>query len=198
MRVAIPIFQSKISPRFDSTQEFVLLEIEKSKVTKREDIPTRGWSLSAKLKQMVDLGVDTLICGGIDLESMQQLSFSGIKVYSWITGEVEDVVTCFLNRGLESGVILGARGRRKGRWNFCSAENHVCHMTHSGSNPNREGVKIMPKGYGKGTRGQGAGSGRGAGCSRKARGIKGSGEGKGRGAGRCRAEGASKGPEDKD
>ena len=54
MRVAIPVFQSKISPRFDSTQDFVLLEIEKSKVMKREDLPTKGWPLSAKLKHMVD------------------------------------------------------------------------------------------------------------------------------------------------
>jgi predicted Fe-Mo cluster-binding NifX family protein len=188
MRVAIPVFQSKISPRFDSTQEFVLLEIEKSKVMKREDLPIKGWPLSAKLKHMVDLGVDTLICGGIDLESMQQLNLSGIKVYSWITGEMEDVVTCFLNRGLESGIILGARGRRKGRWRFCSAENHVCNMIQTGSKPNREGVKIMPKGDGKGPRGQRAGGGRDAGCARKGQGFKGSDKGKGRGAGRCKAK----------
>jgi predicted Fe-Mo cluster-binding NifX family protein len=195
MRVAIPVFQSKISPRFDSTQEFVLLEIEKSKVIKREDLPTKGWPLSAKLKQMVDLSVDTLICGGIDLESMQQLNFSGIKVYSWITGEVEDVVACFLNRGLESGIILGARGRRKGRWRFCRSENHVCNMTHTGSNPNREGVKIMPKGDGRGPKGRGAGDGRGAGCAGKGRNVKGSDRGKGRGTGRCRAKDPAKDPQ---
>ena len=198
MRVAIPVFQSKISPRFDSTQDFVLLEIEKSKVMRRADLPTKGWPVSAKLKHMVDLGVDTLICGGIDLESMQQLNFSGIKVYSWITGEVDDVVACFLDRGLESGIILGARGRRKGRWRFCSAENHVCNLTHSGSNPKREGVKIMPKGDGKGPRGQGAGGGRGAGCARKGRSDKGSDRGRGRGTGQCRTKGDSKGPVDKE
>ena len=183
MRVAIPVFQSKISPRFDSTQEFVLLEIEKSKVMKREDLPTKGWPLSAKLNQMVDLNVDTLICGGIDLESMQHLSFSGIKVYSWITGEVEDVVTCFLNRGLESGIILGARGRRKGKWRFCRAENHVCNMTHSGSNPNREGVKIMPKKNGTGPKGQSRGAGKGSGCTGAGRNKKGCARSQGRGAG---------------
>ena len=197
MRVAIPVFQSKISPRFDSTQEFVLLEIEKSKVLKREDLSTKGWPLSAKLQQIVDLSVDTLICGGIDLESMQQLNFSGIKVYSWITGEVDDVVTCYLSRGLESGIILGARGKRKGRWQFCSAQNHLCNMTHSRSRPDREGVKIMPKGDGAGPRGQGAGGGRGAGCARKGQGGKGADKGKGRGAGRCRAEAGGKGQANK-
>lgn len=160
MKIAIPVFQTKISPRFDSTQDFILLQIEQSNVMKREKLPTKGWPLSAKINQLVDLGVDTLICGGIDLESMQQLKYKGIKVYSWITGEVEDAVTRFLNQGLESGVILGAHGRRKGRWRFCTMRNHFCNMDQPGFNPKREGVKIMPKGDGTGPQGQGAGAGK--------------------------------------
>ena len=165
MKVAIPVFHTKVSPRFDSTQEFVLLQIEKSDVIKRENLPTKNWPSSAKIKQLVDLEIDTLICGGIDLESMQQLNFNGIKIYSWITGEVEDAVTRFLNQGLESGIILGARGRRKGRWRFCEMRNHSCNMAQPELNPKREGVTIMPKKNGTGPKRQGAGAGRGAGCS---------------------------------
>ena len=193
MRVAIPVFQSKISPRFDSTQDFVLLEVEESKITRREDLPTKGWPLSAKLKHIVELGVDTLICGGIDLESMRQLNFSGIKVYSWVTGEIEDVVTCFLNRGLESGIILGARGRRKGRWRFCSTGDHFCNMNQSDVDPNRKGVKIMPAGDGKGPKGKGSGGTGGAGCQRKSRSVSGSARGKRRGTRRCRSDVSDKG-----
>ena len=118
MKVAIPVFHTKISPRFDSTQGFLLLRIEKSDVIKREKLPTKNWPSSAKIKQLVELEIDTLICGGIDLESVQQLNFNGIKIYSWITGEIEDAVTRFLSRGLESGIILGPRGQRKGRWRW--------------------------------------------------------------------------------
>ena len=139
MKIAIPVFQTKISPRFDSTQDFILLQIEQSNVMKRDTLHTGGWSLSAKINQLVLLGVDTLICGGIDLASMQQLNFNGIKIYSWITGEVEDAVTCFLNQGLESGIILGTDGRRKDRWRFCTKRNHFCNMAHPGFNPKREG-----------------------------------------------------------
>jgi predicted Fe-Mo cluster-binding NifX family protein len=144
MKIAIPVFQTKISPRFDSTQGFILLQIEKNNVIKRENLPTKDWPASAKIKQLVDLEVDTMICGGIDLESMQQLNFNGIKIYSWITGEIEDAVTRFLNQGLESGIILGPRGRRKGRWRFCEMKNHTCNTSQPGLNPKREGVEIMP------------------------------------------------------
>jgi predicted Fe-Mo cluster-binding NifX family protein len=138
MKIAIPVFHTKISPRFDSSQGFILLEIEKSSVMKRKELPTKDWPLPDKIKQLIDLGVDTLICGGIDLKSMQHLNFNGIKVYSWITGEVEDALTCFLNERLESGDILGIHGKRKGRWRFCALRNHFCNMAQRDFNPERE------------------------------------------------------------
>jgi len=165
MKIAIPVFQTKISPRFDSTQGFILLQIEKRNVMKREELPTKDWPSSAKIKQLVDLGVDTLICGGIDLESMQQLNFNGIKIYSWITGEIEDAITRFLNQGLESGIILGTHGSRKGRWQFCTMKNHICNRTQAGFNSKREGVKIMPGKDGTGSKGQAIGAGKRSGCS---------------------------------
>ena len=189
MKIAIPVFHTKISPRFDSTQEFILLQVEKSNVIRRENLPTKGWPASAKIKQLVDLDVDTLICGGIDLDSMQQLNFNGIKIYSWITGEIEDAVTRFLNQGLESGIILGARGRRKGRWRFCEMRNHSCNMSQPGLSSKREGVKIMPKKNGTGPKGQGAGAGKGSGCARAdGKNKKGCGRAKGRGAGQDSAK----------
>ena len=190
MRVAIPVFQTKISPRFDSTQDFILLQIEKNIVMKREKLPTKNWPVSAKVNQLVDLGVDTLICGGIDLKSLQHLNYNGIKIYSWITGEIEDAITCFLDRGLESGIILGARGRRKGRWRFCATGNHFCNMNQPSFSSDREGVKAMPKGDGSGPKGRGAGNGKGSGCAKTGKSGQGAGRAKGRRSGQCRAKGA--------
>ena len=188
MKIAIPVFQTKISPRFDSTQGFILLQIEKNNVIKRENLTTKDWPSSAKIKQLVDLEVDTMICGGIDLESMQQLTFSGIKIYSWITGEIEDAVTRFLDQGLESGIILGPRGQRKGRWRFCEMRNHSCNMSQPGLNSKRKGVEIMPKKDGTGPRGQGTGTGKGSGCARAGKNKKGCSRVKGRGAGQGSAK----------
>ena len=188
MKVAIPAFHTKISPRFDSTQGFILLQIEKSDVVKRENLPTNNWPPSAKIKQLVDLKIDTLICGGIDLESMQQLNFNGIKIYSWITGEIEDAVTRFLNQGLESGIILGPRGQRKGRWRFCEMRNHSCHMAQPDRDAQKKEVKIMPQKDGTGPKGQGAGAAKGPGCNGAGRNKKGCGRSKRRGAGQGAAK----------
>jgi predicted Fe-Mo cluster-binding NifX family protein len=193
MKIAIPVFQTKISPRLDSTQNFILLKVEYSRVLKRNKLNTTGWSLSAKLKRLVDLEVDTLICGGIDLESMQHLNFNGIKVYSWITGEVEDAVTRFLNQGLESGIILGTHGSKKGQWRFCAMRNHFCNAAQPSFNSNREEVNNMPKGDGSGPKGQGSGAGKGRRCTGAGKSGKRSGQAKGCGGGQGRAKGAGSG-----
>jgi predicted Fe-Mo cluster-binding NifX family protein len=187
MKIAIPVFDTKISPRFDSSQEFILLEVEQSRVIERKQLNTKGWPLAAKVKQLVESGVDTLICGGIDRPSMQHLSFNGLKVYSWVTGEVEDAITCFLDNGLESGSILGKRGAPQGRWLFCERRNHLCNMAQTEYRCEGKEVMRMPAGDGTGPQEKARGTGKCRGSGQAGISGKKSGRGKGRGNGPCKA-----------
>lgn len=193
MKVAIPVFQTKISPRFDQTQGFLVLETENASIINRENLITKGWSVFDKMKQLVDLEIDTLICGGIDRSSLQYLSFNGVNVYSWVTGEVEDAVFCFLDNRMKPGIILGEKGEMKGRWQFCQGKNHLCHMFQTGVYQDKEGVKSMPRGDGKGPSGQGPRSGKGRGACKNGKGGRGSGQGRGQGSGQDSGQGSGQG-----
>jgi predicted Fe-Mo cluster-binding NifX family protein len=94
----------------------------------RESLTTRGWPAREKMKNLVNLGVDILICGAIDRASLEYLSFNGVDVYSWVTGEVDDAVACFLDNRMQPGIILGKQGKMKGHWQFCKGRNHVCNI----------------------------------------------------------------------
>ncbi len=118
MKIAIPAFHSKVSPRFDTAQELVLLEVIDGNVINRERQPLQAYSAAGKIKKLLEQGVETLICGGIDRLSRQQIGFNRIEVYSWVTGEIDDAVSCFLRNGLNSGTILGSNGKTEGRWQF--------------------------------------------------------------------------------
>jgi predicted Fe-Mo cluster-binding NifX family protein len=169
MKVAIPVFHTKISPRFDQTQAFVLLDIHQSEVIARKNLATRGWSEIDKMRRLVKLGIETVICGGIDRASLQYLSFNGVHVYSWVTGEVDDAVACFLDNRMKPGIILGEHGEMMGRWQFCKGRNHLSNMFQTGFYNGKEGVNSMPNGSGRGScrQGQGTGMGRGAGKAGK-------------------------------
>lgn len=172
MKIAIPAFHSKVSPRFDTAQEVVLLEVIDGNVINRERQPLQAYSAAGKIKKLLEQGVDTLICGGIDRLSQQQIGFNRIEVYSWITGEIDDAVSCFLRNGLNSGTILGSNGKKEGRWQFRQrgflrnvlqkSTNRVSAEADRvpGSNPDRIG-----RGRGGAGMGHGKGSGSGNGCS---------------------------------
>ena len=118
MKIAIPAFHSKVSPRFDTAQELVLLEVIDGNVINRERQPLQAYSAAGKIRTLLEQGVDTLICGGFDRLSRQQIGFNHIEVYAWVTGEIDDAVSCFLRDGLNSGTILGRNGEKEGRWRF--------------------------------------------------------------------------------
>lgn len=194
MKIAIPVFQTKISPRFDQAQGFVVLEMENDNIIARKTLTTQGWSVLDKMKHLVDLEVNTLICGGIDRASLQYLGFKGIKIYSWVTGEVEDAVSCFLSHRMRPGIILGKHGTMIGRWQFCNGRNHLCNMFQTNFNKAKEGVKTMPRGDGTGPRGQGPRSGKDrGGCKTGKGGRQGSGgRGKAQGSGQANSGGGKR------
>lgn len=194
MKIAIPVFQTKISPRFDQAQGFVILEMENDNIIARKTLTTQGWSVLDKMKHLVDLEVNTLICGGIDRASLQYLGFKGIKIYSWVTGEVEDAVSCFLSHRMRPGIILGKHGSMIGRWQFCNGRNHLCNMFQTNFNKAKEGVKTMPRGDGTGPRGQGPRSGKDRGGCKTGKGGRqgGGGRGKGIGSGQANSGGGKR------
>lgn len=192
MKIAIPVFHTKISPRFDQTQGFVLIETEGNRVTTKEQMATPGWSVTAIMKQLVNLGIDTLICGGIDRASLQYLSFNSVKIYSWVTGEVDDAVACFLDNRMRPGIILGDQGKMKGRWQFCKGRNHLSNMFRTGYHESKKEVRTMPGGDGTGPEGLGPRSGMGRGNCKGGKGGRG-GQGQSRGQGRGRGIGKKSG-----
>ena len=143
-KIAIPLFNERISPRFDCAQSFLLVETEDRGIVESEEVQIGLLSTMDKVGKLSDLRVDTFICGGIDEVSARRLVHKGIRIYAWITGMARDALISFLNGELESGIMVGAGGHRQGRWRL------------SGKGSNR----------GEGRRKSGAGRGRGGGKGR--------------------------------
>jgi len=66
MKLAIPVFRDRVSPRFDFSPEIWIVEVEKGEVIGKERIPTQNLSLLQRLEQVTANGVEKVICGGID------------------------------------------------------------------------------------------------------------------------------------
>ncbi len=117
-KIAIALFGSRVSPRFDCAPAFRVVETDDGKILNAEDISAEKWNVWDRIKKLSELGVETLICGGIDCFCAQQISRGGIRIYSWITGEADDALSCLLRGELESGFMMAPGGRCRGRWQF--------------------------------------------------------------------------------
>ena len=92
MKVAIPIFRSRVSPVFDWCTRLLLVRIRSGREETREDIEVGGLDLLERVERLSNVGTDVLICGAIGGSVARLLESIGIKIIPWIAGEIEDVI----------------------------------------------------------------------------------------------------------
>lgn len=110
----MPVFEKRISPRFDCAPGFRLCEVEGDKITGIREISCEGWNDNERVSQLKDLGVDTLICGGLPNYLLGILTNNGIKVIPWVVGDTGEALTLFLRGQLNSGTVI-CPGRKRRR-----------------------------------------------------------------------------------
>ena len=118
VKIAVPLFDRRVAPRFDCAGDFLFAAVENGEIVECRKLPASGWNRRQRVKKLSELGVDILICGGIDKQSARLLVFYGIRMYTWVTGMAEDALRSFLKGDLESGTMVGSGGRPRGRWRF--------------------------------------------------------------------------------
>lgn len=113
MRVGIPLFGDQVAPRFEATQDFLLVDLHGDQASSRrvalyvepEEKNVPGACLS--------LGIDVLICCGIQRWSEQTLAEKKVRVIAGVMGSAEQALECFREGTLQAGQILPATHRTK-------------------------------------------------------------------------------------
>jgi predicted Fe-Mo cluster-binding NifX family protein len=117
MKIAIPLFGTRVSPNFDHAQTALLVNIEGGIVTTTRELSLGPYEALPRAAQIKSLGVDLVICGGISNFLQNLLEKQNIRVIPWITGEAQRALDLFLRGDLEPGT-MACPGRRR-RWRFC-------------------------------------------------------------------------------
>jgi len=118
MRIAIPVFGTRISPRFDITQKFLVIDIEDGSVTERREVSFETQPPLKRILFLKEQGVDTLLCGGIRRCDYFMIDEMRISIYASLIGEVEEILSSFIDGSLEPGLGMASGGpgmrRRQG------------------------------------------------------------------------------------
>jgi len=113
MKIAIPVFGARVSPRFDCAPNLLFFTVEDGKVLDRGEVVLSYLSPYQRLERVRELGIQALICGGIDGYSTHALQDHKVQVISWVAGEAEEAIKHFLKGDLKSGSFLYSRCRGK-------------------------------------------------------------------------------------
>ena len=97
MRIAVPIWEDKISPVFDTALKLLVVEIKDMREESRFVYHIDENDLSQKCHRIRKLNLDTLICGAVSQVFLQMLLASGLDVIQEISGPAEDVLKAYLN-----------------------------------------------------------------------------------------------------
>jgi len=116
MKIAIPLFGSRVSPRFGCEPEILIVDIKERKEINRQKFSTAGLGIPQRISLLSSLSVDTLICGGIDVFCLRSLSGRGFQIIPGVIGEADEVLRYFLSGKLREGqCVRGGKRFRRGR-----------------------------------------------------------------------------------
>ncbi|MGC9421914.1 MULTISPECIES: NifB/NifX family molybdenum-iron cluster-binding protein [Vibrio] len=142
MKVALTIWNNRISPVFDVAQHVLLLEAQQSVIQQQQVVDLPVDSAINKLTFLVSQKVDLLICGAISRSLQLAIEEQGINVYPFCSGEVSELIECWQKDQLErvSFAMPGCGKRRRIRQrtqgNGCRNSDNHCRrqIKHLGGN----------------------------------------------------------------
>ena len=122
MRIAIPVFQGRVSPVFGAAQRLKIWEVQENEINSQELLTISTVAPYMRPQWLKSQGVEVLLCGGIGQRMKMLIESCGIKVVPWVAGVVDDVLEAYLNNTvfeeqyLMPGCWRGKRRFKPGRW----------------------------------------------------------------------------------
>lgn len=99
-RVALAIWNERISPVFDVSRRLLVLEIDAGQILTRTEVALDPDHAGRKAATLAEREIETLICGSISRCLAGLLASRGIRLLSFVTGPVEEVITAYLEDAL--------------------------------------------------------------------------------------------------
>jgi predicted Fe-Mo cluster-binding NifX family protein len=115
-RIAIPIFESRISPVLDACSRLLVVDIEGGREVSRVELSLEKTSLMDRIEVFSRWGVRKIICAGVSDVMCRYLSARNIVLISGIAGKLEEILNAYICNKLDDPCyIMPGKGRETGR-----------------------------------------------------------------------------------
>ena len=120
MKVAIPVWNNRIAPVFDTAGQWLSVSITDNQWRIEKENVFSGTTPEQKVRELLDQQVQFLICGAIPFRYERFFIEAGCGVKSFVAGEPQQLLEAWLNSSLDEPryCMPGCRGqgrRNRGR-----------------------------------------------------------------------------------
>jgi predicted Fe-Mo cluster-binding NifX family protein len=92
MKIAIPLLKDRVAPHFGASSQFLLVEVRNGSVHQKAEWDMGSQTPLEMARHLLDLGVEKIICGGINRFYKEWLINKDISVEDNIKGEVTEII----------------------------------------------------------------------------------------------------------
>jgi predicted Fe-Mo cluster-binding NifX family protein len=100
MKVAIPLFENRVSPHFFTAPELLLVQIDSRIVCSSWKISLEIFTQAQRKVKILALGPDVLLCGGIDGETRRWFERQGVQVTDNQMGDAMEILDRHLKKSI--------------------------------------------------------------------------------------------------
>lgn len=105
MRIAIPLWQGRVSPVFDEASRILIVDVSRKQEQSCPQDVLISQNPFERAQLFGKLGVDLLICGMISKTQQAAIVSAGVRIIPHICGSIEDVIAAFLDGRIERGEL---------------------------------------------------------------------------------------------
>ena len=111
-RIAVPIFQSRVSPVLDSSNELMLVDLSEEGAVRRTNVSLRKLNLGERAATMSRQGVEKIICAAVSDLMMACIVSRGMRIISGLSGEVEKIIVAYQQDRLDQDCFRMPGGKK--------------------------------------------------------------------------------------
>ena len=100
MRIAVSIWENKVSPVLDTATKLLIIESGNQKEESRCEVYLVKRDILQRCSFIRGLEIDVLICGAVSRQFSWMLTASGINLISGISGPAKDVLKAYFHGNL--------------------------------------------------------------------------------------------------
>jgi predicted Fe-Mo cluster-binding NifX family protein len=122
MRIAVPIWEDKISPVLDTASRLLIVDIKDHKAEASFETYLEDQDYPQRCLRIQGMGIDVLICGAVSRPFLRMLMASGMQIIPGVSGNPDEILAAYLSGTIhqEEFLMPGFKRERFGQRNGLS------------------------------------------------------------------------------